>query len=618
MSAATPSFEKTRLASQLALSVFVENEDSLRNQLDALNGVVAVIELRLDNAPIGLRLNAIVEGYTNFNFILCNRAAPQADYDVEPSERLYVDWPIDSALPASLQRFRVIHSWHAHDAQTKYDLADIADTLSAVRRPHDLCKMVQWCDYVEDFELYADIDLCFAQGAAAQFSRIVSLLNDAPFMYVSLPLLQTAVGQFDLPTATQRFFNGIDAQTDLCGVVGDINVASSQSPQLWHAAMTDVQPQKTFAYVPLPVANTSAFEALIQACQFKALSVTNPHKKWAETFATIASGYGAANFLLASGDGYHAFATDGMGALQALSNHGFTPKHKLLVIGNGGASQSVVKFAQQHQVDVSVCSRRPRLSEAWGCNNFSFDEVRLGGYDAFIQATTLGSEQQPGCVLKARALPAGSLALDMVYRPAETEWLQHAAACGALPVMGAEMLIEQFQSQFDLFNARPALVLIGMRGSGKTTLGQHLANELQLPFLDIDQLLEDQHQRKIDEWIASDLASFRECEAEMLAAALQSPNCVIATGGGIVESEESRELLEQHPKVLLLQCGNELLLERQQQNPRSPLTEHSLEQEIALISEQRQQWYAQCSSQQVDSSLSIAETAEHARLFFIN
>ena len=180
------------------------------------------------------------------------------------------------------------------------------------------------------------------------------------------------------------------------------------------------------------------------------------------------------------------------------------------------------------------------------------------------------------------------------------------------------MLIEQFQSQFDLFNARPALVLIGMRGSGKTTVGQHLANELQLPFLDIDQLLEDQHQRKIDEWIASDLASFRECEAEMLAAALQSPNCVIATGGGIVESEESRELLEQHPKVLLLQCGNELLLERQQQNPRSPLTEHSLEQEIALISEQRQQWYAQCSSQQVDSSLSIAETAEHARLFFIN
>jgi len=93
---------------------------------------------------------------------------------------------------------------------------------------------------------------------------------------------------------------------------------------------------------------------------------------------------------------------------------------------------------------------------------------------------------------------------------------------------------------------------------------------------------------------------------------------VIATGGGIVESEESRELLEQHPKVLLLQCEKELLLERQQQNPRPPLTEHNLEQEIALISEQRQQWYVQCSSQQVDSSLSIAETAEHARLFFIN
>ena len=125
MNAATPSFEKTQLASQLALSVFVENEDSLRQQLDSLNGVVAVIELRLDNAPVGLQLNSIVEGYTNFNFILCNRAAPQEDYAVEPSERVYVDWPIDSELPSSLQPFRVIHSWHAHDARTKYDLADV-------------------------------------------------------------------------------------------------------------------------------------------------------------------------------------------------------------------------------------------------------------------------------------------------------------------------------------------------------------------------------------------------------------------------------------------------------------------------------------------------------------
>ncbi|HIA38444.1 MAG TPA: hypothetical protein EYN86_02895 [Planctomycetes bacterium] len=611
-------YVQTELSSQLALSIFVENEDILRQQLDALNGVVATVELRLDNAPLQLQLNAIVEGYTNFNFILCNRAAPQVDYEVDASEQVFVDWPNDSALPATLERFRVIHSWHAHDAQTKYDLAKIADDLVAVRRKGDLCKMVQWCDYVEDFELYADIDLCFAQGAAAQFSRIVSLLNEAPFMYVCLPQLQTAVGQFDLPTATQYFANGISPQTDLCGVVGDINVVTSQSPQLWHTAMAEAQPQQSFAYVPLPVANLESFQEIIQACQFKALSVTNPYKGWADSYAAVASGFGTANFLLSSGDDYHAFSTDGVGALQALANHGFTPNHKLLVIGNGGAAQSVVQFALNNQVEVSVCARRPQLSADWGCPNYSLTEVELNHFDAFIQATSLGSEQQPGCILPGIDLPADALALDMVYRPAETEWLQQARDCGATAIMGVEMLFEQFQSQFELFNARPALVLIGMRASGKSTLGQQLADTLQLPFLDLDQLLEDQHQRKINEWLSSDASSFRECESEMLAAALQSPNCIIATGGGVVENEESRALLEQHPKVLLLECDRATLQQRQQQNTRPPLTQHQLGQEIAVIDARRQEWYAQCADGQVDSSLSIAESIEQARVFFIN
>jgi shikimate 5-dehydrogenase/shikimate kinase len=608
-------YPTTAFASQLALSVFVENEDSLRQQLDLLSGVVATVELRLDNAPYDLPLSAIVEGYTQFTFILCNRAAPQTTYAVDPNERIYVDWPNDSELPDSLSEYKIIHSWHAHAVDTKYDLNEIAEQLVAVRRDGDLCKMVQWCDYVEDFELYANIDLCFAQGGAAQFSRIVSLINEAPFMYVCLPKLQTAIGQYDLQTALERFPNGIHSQTKLCGVVGDKHVLSSKSPQLWHAAMAESHPQQSFAYVPLPVNDREGFSEIVSACQFEALSITNPHKVWAESFANVASGIGAANFLLAHNDGYHAFATDGVGALQALANHSFTPDHKLLVIGNGGAALSVVAFALEHDIAVSVCARRPQLSDDWGCPSLALDQVQMADYDAFIQATTLGSEQQPGSMLPFAVFPENSLALDMVYRPLETEWLQRATADGAVAINGLEMLIEQFQAQFELFNARPPVVLIGMRGSGKSTLGQLLATEIGGQFLDIDDLLAQQYQRDIDAWISSDIEEFRSCEAEMLAAALQAPNSVIATGGGAVEAEEVREMLQQQSAVIWLRCPAAELLQRQRLAPRVALTDLPLAGEISALLDRRSAWYADCANFEVDSSISLAQSLEQARSF---
>ncbi|MBC8370347.1 MAG: hypothetical protein H8E25_10125 [Planctomycetes bacterium] len=609
------SYPATALAKQLALSIFVENSDVLRQQLNGLVDVVATIELRLDNAPAELDLNAIIAGYPQFVFILCNRAAPQVDYDVDASERVYVDWPNDSELPQSLKRFKVIHSWHAHSAKQNNNLSQIAAQLSGLRRAGDLCKMVQWCDYVEDFELYSEIDLCFSQGAAAQFSRVVSLINEAPFMYVCLPNLQTAVGQFDLPTALDRFSNGIGRHTELCGVVGDLNVVSSQSPQLWHAAMNEAHPQRQFAYVPLPVNSTSAFLEIIDACEFKALSITNPHKRWADSFASVKSGVGVANFLLLQQQRYHAITTDGVGALQTLTNHGFTDNHKLLVIGNGGAAKSVVQLAIDHDLSVAVAARRPQLSGDWSCPSFSLEEVNLGDYDAFIQATTLGSEQQPGCILSAQSLPAGALALDMVYRPLETEWLLRATASGAVAIAGVEMLVEQFQAQFQLYNARSPLVLIGMRGSGKTTLGAAVADFLNIQFLDIDQLLEQEYQREISEWLTSDINSFRDCESEMLAAAMQMPNCVIATGGGVVETAAARELLESHPSVIWLQCSTKELIARQQQCRRPPLADLSLADEVKELLAQRETWYEKCSSGAVDTSTSLADSVEQACSF---
>ena len=104
----------------------------------------------------------------------------------------------------------------------------------------------------------------------------------------------------------------------------------------------------------------------------------------------------------------------------------------------------------------------------------------------------------------------------------------------------------------------------------------------------------------------------------MLAAALQAPNCVIATGGGVVETSDGRDLLQQCLNVLWLKCDTETLIERQKLNPRVPLTEVSLAEEVCMLDERRRGWYLKCSKHQIDSSISIADSLQHAIDFYIN
>lgn len=98
-----------------------------------------------------------------------------------------------------------------------------------------------------------------------------------------------------------------------------------------------------------------------------------------------------------------------------------------------------------------------------------------------------------------------------------------------------------------------AIILIGSRGTGKSTLGQRLADELDRPFVDLDDFLEEQHQALsllMDEAISWE--EFRKLESEALRFLLPDDDLVLATGGGTAESEFNRHLIHSFGTVIYL------------------------------------------------------------------
>ena len=83
------------------------------------------------------------------------------------------------------------------------------------------------------------------------------------------------------------------------------------------------------------------------------------------------------------------------------------------------------------------------------------------------------------------------------------------------------------------------IVLIGMPGCGKTTLGKLLAAKLKMEFYDADDILEQREPYSIKEFFAQGEEVFREAEQRTAEFLARKENCVIAAGGGVVKKEAS-------------------------------------------------------------------------------
>ncbi len=114
--------------------------------------------------------------------------------------------------------------------------------------------------------------------------------------------------------------------------------------------------------------------------------------------------------------------------------------------------------------------------------------------------------------------------------------------------------------------------LVGLPGSGKSTVGRHLARRLQLPFIDSDQVIEARIGCPIRQFFEREgEPSFRDLEATVLdELTLQRPG-VLSTGGGSVLRPENRSHLHERTRVIYLKSSPDELFRRLRHDPNRPL-----------------------------------------------
>jgi len=149
------------------------------------------------------------------------------------------------------------------------------------------------------------------------------------------------------------------------------------------------------------------------------------------------------------------------------------------------------------------------------------------------------------------------------------------------------------------------IVLVGLMGSGKTTVGRRLAYKLNRDFFDTDHELINKTGVSIDHiFDIEGEKGFRERESKILENLCQMSNIILATGGGIVILPENREILKNAGLVVYLLASVDQIFRRTSKSKTRPLLENSTDRKKTIIEllEARDVYYREVASFVVDTT----------------
>lgn len=304
---------------------------------------------------------------------------------------------------------------------------------------------------------------------------------------------------------------------------------------------------------------------------FDGLNVTIPFKRavlpFLDEVSKRAEEIGAVNTVKKRADGsLFGDNTDCAGVEYLAARRGVALYgQKILILGTGGTAHTIRYEAMRQGAREIVM-----VSRSGPCD---YENVYLHqDADVIFNATPVGMYPDCfSCPIDVSRFPVLTGVLDAVYNPLETQLVKNARALHIRAGNGLPMLVAQARLAEEIFmgmriseadttralNAirreMTSVVLIGMPGSGKTTLGRLCAKALAREMLDTDEMIVKKTGMEIPEIFERyGERRFRELEEEAVAEAMLRGGRVVAVGGGAVMSEKNRAALRMNGRIYLI------------------------------------------------------------------
>lgn len=310
---------------------------------------------------------------------------------------------------------------------------------------------------------------------------------------------------------------------------------------------------------------------------FVGLNVTIPYKKdviaYLDALSPTAQKLGAVNTIVRRPDGtLFGHNTDYFGFASMVRRTGLDVSgKKVLVLGSGGASNTVVAVLKELGAQVVIISRS-------GENNYANLHLHADAA-AIVNTTPVGMYPNTGVSpVDLKLFPKLEGVLDVVYNPARTQLLLDAEELGLPNENGLWMLVAQAKESAEYFTGSAIddavigtihrklssqmqnIVLVGMPGCGKSTIAALLAEKLGRKVADSDAEIIRLAGKPIPAIFAEDCeAVFRDWETRAILELGKQSGLILATGGGCVTKRRNYPLLHQNGSIFWLQRALDVL-----------------------------------------------------------
>lgn len=352
--------------------------------------------------------------------------------------------------------------------------------------------------------------------------------------------------------------------------------------RLPHSFSKEIHEKIADYHYSLKELNPGEVKDFILQKNFKAINVTIPYKQevipYLDEISSDAEAIGAVNTIVNRGGTLYGYNTDFGGMRALIERAGIVVKYKkVLILGTGGTSRTAMAVCERLGAKAVL-----RVGRSGKEGSITYDEACSAHTDADVIINTTPCGMYPdvfACPISLDPFPRLSGVIDAIYNPLCSTLVLNARRRGIAAQGGLYMLVTQAVLASELFTdteldtveltnriyddiyfSKRNIVLTGMPGSGKSTVGRLIAEQLHRDFIDTDELIVSREGEITAIFSSKGEAYFRDLECSVIKELSTLTGKVISTGGGAVLRDENIDALRRNGELFFIDRSPEYLI----------------------------------------------------------